>query len=85
MSYEGLRCVICNQLVNLRSSKADENGQAVHEDCYVSVLVKRDDRAGHSHPSRFQIGQGLPFPMHYSDDLSRGTPMTPPVNGGFWY
>ena len=32
-------CVICKESVNLEHSKADEHGQAIHEDCYVSRLV----------------------------------------------
>lgn len=87
MLNEAWRCAICNQLVDLTSSKADEHGQAVHEDCYVSILVSKnvDAREGYGHPSRPQTGRGRPFPAFYSDDLSRGRPMTPPVQGGFWY
>jgi len=29
-------CAICKEFVNLEVSNADEHGQAVHEDCYVS-------------------------------------------------
>ena len=34
-------CVICKTFVNLEQSKADEYGQAVHEDCYVSRLTEK--------------------------------------------
>jgi len=33
------RCYICDRTVPLESSKADEYGRAVHEDCYVDRLV----------------------------------------------
>jgi hypothetical protein len=32
-------CVICRGSVELEKSKADEHGQAIHEECYVSKLV----------------------------------------------
>lgn len=32
------RCTICNQAVDLNESKADQDGHAVHEDCYVAAL-----------------------------------------------
>jgi hypothetical protein len=32
-------CAICKESVTLEESKADENGQATHEDCYVSRLT----------------------------------------------
>jgi len=34
-------CVICKKSVMLEESKADENGQAIHEDCYVSSVTKK--------------------------------------------
>jgi hypothetical protein len=45
MSYESWlpRCVICKQAVDLTESKTDEHGQAVHEDCYVSVLLSANE------------------------------------------
>jgi hypothetical protein len=33
------RCVVCEEFVSLEESKADENGRAVHENCYVSMLL----------------------------------------------
>jgi hypothetical protein len=46
MSHKGWlpRCAICKQSVNLTESKADENGQAVHENCYVSMLIPKKPR-----------------------------------------
>lgn len=34
-------CVICGERVNLEASKTDDYGQAVHEECYVSKLIKK--------------------------------------------
>ena len=50
MSYEAWRprCSICKQSVNLTESKADEYGRAVHENCYVSMLVSKK-------PGRFTV------------------------------
>ena len=31
-------CSICNEPVEVETAKTDENGKAVHEDCYVRVL-----------------------------------------------
>jgi hypothetical protein len=31
-------CRICNEPVEVETAKTDENGKAVHEDCYVRVL-----------------------------------------------
>jgi hypothetical protein len=41
MSYQPWlpRCAICNKAVDLTESKTDEQGQAVHEACYVSMLT----------------------------------------------
>ena len=89
MSYKSVlsRCVICNQAVNLIESKTDEYGQAVHEDCYVSMLVSKevDTQAGFDHPSRLQTGQQKPFLARHSDELSRVIPLPHRAYGGFWY
>jgi hypothetical protein len=34
-------CVICKKSVKLEESKADEYGQAIHEECYVSRLAAK--------------------------------------------
>jgi hypothetical protein len=46
MSYEGWlpRCAVCEQSVNLNVSKTDEYGRAVHEECYVRLLVPVEPR-----------------------------------------
>ena len=43
MSYETLlpQCAICKESVALEESKADERGQAVHENCYVELMNLR--------------------------------------------
>jgi hypothetical protein len=33
-----IRCFLCNRPVPLESSKTDENGKTVHEECYVLDL-----------------------------------------------
>jgi hypothetical protein len=33
------RCVLCKESVELEQGKADEYGQAVHENCYVTKLT----------------------------------------------
>jgi hypothetical protein len=37
-------CVICGESVELEESKADERGQAVREECYVSKFVEKKRR-----------------------------------------
>jgi len=37
-------CAICKQSVDLNDSKSDECGRAVHEQCYVSLLVQKEPR-----------------------------------------
>jgi len=36
-------CRLCGSPVSLETSKTDENGQAVHETCYVNQLLFRDE------------------------------------------
>jgi len=38
-SKAGAVCVICGDPVALESSKTDEHGRAVHEDCYVNITI----------------------------------------------
>ncbi len=40
-----IRCHICDRAVPLETSKADEYGRAVHEDCYVDLLVLNSQAA----------------------------------------
>jgi hypothetical protein len=41
-------CPLCHQPVALENSKADENGRAVHEECYVANLKSNDPEARRS-------------------------------------
>lgn len=34
-------CWICGECVTLEDCKVDENGQAVHEECYMMVVLRR--------------------------------------------
>jgi hypothetical protein len=34
-------CPICNEIVELTSSMTDDNGKAIHEDCYVEKTKGR--------------------------------------------
>jgi hypothetical protein len=88
MSYKDwlTSCAICTRAVNLTESKANEYGQAVHEDCSVSKLVlKSYARAGYNRPSHVQSRKRRPIPALGSDDVYRGTPIPHPSLGGFWY
>jgi hypothetical protein len=40
-SQQGLVCCICAQPVPLETSKTDEGGNAVHEECYVSRTIRK--------------------------------------------
>jgi hypothetical protein len=33
------RCILCKQSISLEQCKTDEYGRAVHEECYVSLLL----------------------------------------------
>jgi hypothetical protein len=48
MSYENHLCYVCKQPVNLRTTNTDENGQAVHGECYIRKL---GDDAARKSPS----------------------------------
>jgi hypothetical protein len=37
-------CAICKKCVKLEESKADEYGQAIHEECYVAKITERNHR-----------------------------------------
>ncbi len=43
-------CVICRESVKLEESKANEYGQAIHEECYISQFlgVRRFSAGTHS-------------------------------------
>jgi hypothetical protein len=48
-------CAICKKSVKLEESKADENGQAIHEECYVSSVTGKKPPAFES-VLRFRAG-----------------------------
>jgi hypothetical protein len=39
----GVLCPLCHEPVNLENSKADEDGQAIHEDCYARLVCHVND------------------------------------------
>jgi hypothetical protein len=44
MSSQVLRfpiCSICNEPVEINTAKTDEYGKAIHEECYVLILIRR--------------------------------------------
>jgi hypothetical protein len=41
LSEPEIKCSICHNPVALETAKTDEVGQAVHEQCYVLILVSR--------------------------------------------
>lgn len=44
MEKEKFTCCICGQPLDLKFSKTDEKGQAVHTDCYTDKLQKNPPR-----------------------------------------
>ncbi len=38
-------CPICRQPVTLETCKTDEDGQAMHEGCYVEKVISKDTTA----------------------------------------
>ena len=40
--FEGLPCQICNQVVRIEDARTDENGNAIHESCYLQRLKRED-------------------------------------------
>jgi len=49
-------CAICNNPVLLETTKTDENGQAVHEECYVLRVLGAADLHSHSITQRYEAG-----------------------------
>ncbi len=39
-----LPCSICGNLVRLETSNTDELGKAVHEECYVLIVIQRTEQ-----------------------------------------
>lgn len=41
LTHTGLAsCAVCGQIVELERCKTDEHGQAVHQKCYIAMLMK---------------------------------------------
>jgi hypothetical protein len=48
------RCMLCNKLLDLTIDlNTDDNGKAVHEQCYVNRLVSKDKRYHEQLPRTF--------------------------------
>ena len=55
-----LRCAICRNSINLRVSKTDEYGRAVHENCYVWRLLSKKPTTAKTVPSRMSAAHAGP-------------------------
>jgi hypothetical protein len=51
MSGSALYCSICSQLIALEESRTDGEGNAVHEFCYVLLIVEQSRTQVPSKPS----------------------------------
>src|SRR5215469_5262052 len=40
--FDQLTCAICREPVNLETAKTNEDGDGVHEDCYVQNMIRTD-------------------------------------------
>jgi hypothetical protein len=34
-------CSICNEPVEINTAKTDEDGKAIHEECYVMIIIRK--------------------------------------------
>jgi hypothetical protein len=41
-----LICAICREPVNLESAKTDDDGNGVHEECYVEKMIRQAAETG---------------------------------------
>ena len=48
-SHQSLVCTVCTMPISLETSKTDENGKAVHEECYVRKTISQFRRGGQIH------------------------------------
>jgi hypothetical protein len=48
-SQQNLACCVCTRPIPLETSKTDEHGKAVHEECYVRKTISRFRRASAIH------------------------------------
>jgi hypothetical protein len=60
--YPEISCILCRKPVDLRTDLcADENGKAIHEDCYVThVTSNRGDPKLREAEEGFQMSDSLP-------------------------
>jgi|tagenome__1003787_1003787.scaffolds.fasta_scaffold20743136_1 hypothetical protein len=64
VARNGLFCRICSGPIPLETSKTDERGKAVHEDCYVRKMKFRSLAGPTRWMHRLRVGLGcvlLPF------------------------
>jgi hypothetical protein len=40
-SQTEIRCSICNKPVDLKTTKTDDNGRAVHAECYTTTVTAK--------------------------------------------
>ncbi len=40
--FPEIRCALCSNPVQLETDPTDENGQAVHEECYVKKVARAE-------------------------------------------
>jgi hypothetical protein len=67
-SQSSLVCTVCTRPISLETSNTDENGKAVHEECYVGKTIAQFRRGGQIHfladwfasiGARFHISHGV--------------------------
>lgn len=46
-------CPACGESVDLTSSVTNENGTALHEECYVKIVAAKPYEKGNAFPSKF--------------------------------
>jgi hypothetical protein len=51
-SHPGIACGICARLIPLETTKTDETGNSVHEECYVRHTILRLRTPTYPSPSR---------------------------------
>jgi hypothetical protein len=58
-SQRSVGCSICAAPVPLETSRTDEDGKAVHEDCYVRKTISRFRLASPVHPRESRLNSIL--------------------------
>jgi hypothetical protein len=54
-------CSICNEPVELETTRSNENGKAIHEECYV---LKVHLKQATTPPERLTVGSGCSLNFH---------------------